>query len=420
MQQLDVKTAYLIPKLKETIFMKVPEGLNHTGAVRLNKSLYGLKQAGREWNHNLHKTLCEASLKQSSYDPCLYEKFSQDGHLIALLVVYVDDIIIGGEAKTVEAISLQLTSVYKMTQGPVEHFLGMKVRQTAQGTIEVSQGAYTRRLLERFNMDTCAPAPTPAVEERLSKKDQPTTQEERDAMAGVPYRECVGALQYLAVLTRPDIVYAVNQASRFLANPGKKHWEAVKRILRYLRGTVDDGLEYKRSASATLVDGYSDSDWAGDSDDRRSCSGHVFRVYGGIVSFRSKKQPTTALSSCEAELIALTMAMKEALWLRGLLVELGIHQSDQPMLIHEDNQGAMALANDAKFSDRTKHVDIKFFRVREEVSKNRIKVKYCHTSKMLADIFTKPLGKGVFRAIRDQIGMLYGTTMDEQARPLSS
>jgi hypothetical protein len=407
MKQLDVKTAYLIPELKETIFMKTPEGFHHHGAVRLNKSLYGLKQAGREWNHNLHNTLTKASLKRSAFDPCLYEHFDSSGKLLALVVVYVDDILIGGDAKTVAHLSDQLTSTYKMTSGPVEHFLGMKVRRTPQGTIEISQGAYTRRLLERFAMVDCAAAPTPAMEERLSTKDQPSSTEEREAMRGVPYRECVGALQYLAVLTRPDIVFAVNQASRFLSNPGPKHWTAVKRILRYLRGTPDDGLRYVRSEDAgTLVDGFSDSDWAGDRDDRRSCSGHIFRVFGGIVAFRSKKQPTTALSSCEAELIALTMAMKEALWLRGLLVELGIHQPTEPVLIHEDNQGAKALANDAKFSDRTKHVDIKFFRVREEVKRNHIKVAYCHTSKMIADIFTKPLGKNVFQTIRNQLGML--------------
>jgi hypothetical protein len=414
MRQLDVKTAYLIPELKETIFMRVPEGLDHIGAVRLNKSLYGLKQAGREWNHNLHKTLVGADLKQSAYDPCLYERFDKAGNLVALLVVYVDDILIGGKSETVKGIALQLTSVYKMTQGPVEHFLGMKVRTTAQGTIEITQGAYTRRLLERFRMDQSAAAPTPAAEERLSTKDQPSTEEERAKMSGVPYRECVGALQYLAVLTRPDIVYAVNQASRFLANPGPKHWEAVKRILRYLRGTPDDGIIYTRSPSTNLVDGFSDSDWAGDQDDRRSCSGHIFRVFGGIVAFRSKKQPTTALSSCEAELIALTMAMKEALWLRGLLVELGMQPADKPVLIHEDNQGAIALSNDAKFSNRTKHVDIKFFRVREEVKRNFVQVKYCHTSKMLADIFTKPLAKNIFRAIRNQLGMSFGKTSAEE------
>jgi hypothetical protein len=400
-----VKTAYLIPELKEEIYMKVPEGLEHIGAVKLNKSLYGLKQAGREWNANLHTTLTNAGLTQSKYDPCLYEKFNGTT-ITALIVVYVDDILIGGDAATVKGISAQLTSVYQMTQGPVEHFLGMKVRETPQGTIEITQGAYTRRLLDRFQMSTCSSVPTPALEQRLSVADQPVSSAEREEMSGVPYRECVGALQYLAVLTRPDIVYAVNQASRFLANPGPKHWQAVKRILRYLKGTTEDGLVYRRSPSdGTPVDGYSDSDWAGDTDDRRSCSGHVFRVFGGIVAFKSKKQPTTALSSCEAELIALTMAMKEALWLRGLLVELGIHQPDSPVTIHEDNQGAKALANDAKFSDRTKHVDIKFFRVREEVKRNAVKVVYCHTTKMLADIFTKPLGKTVFGAIKAQLGM---------------
>ena len=284
----------------------------------------------------------------------------------------------------------------------------MKVEVNKEtGTITLTQGAYLERLLTRFSMDTATSEKAPA-KERLSKADQPSTAEDKAEMSKVPYRECIGALQYLAVLTRPDIVFAVNQCSRFLGNPGKKHWQGAKTILRYLKGTSEHGLMFKKMEEGTGEDailGFSDSDWAGDPDDRRSCSGYVFSLFGNVVSWKSKKQATTALSSCESELMALSMAMKEALWLRTLAVELGIHSPSDPILLYEDNQGAMAIANDAKFSDRTKHIDVRYFRIRDEVRNKTIRLQYCHTSQMMADTFTKPLQGEVFKNIKALLKM---------------
>jgi hypothetical protein len=410
LMQLDVKTAYLIPKLKQEIYMKAPEGSGMEGGyVRLNKCLYGLKQSGRAWNDNLHSTLTQKlGLKRSKFDPCLYYSLDKHGNLSALLVCYVDDILLCGSTSTIENLSSKLLTAYKMTSGKVSHFLAMRISQNQNGDITLQQDAFVDKLLARFNMTNAAATRTPGTK-RLSKEDCPTTTEEKEYMQKVPYRQCVGALMYLAVLTRPDIVFAVNQASRFLENPGRAHWAAVKTIMTYLKGTRANGLTFKannpRSPRHLTAEGFSDADWAGNPDDRRSCSGYLFTLGGGLISWKSKKQPCNALSSCEAEIMALTLAMQEALWMRGFLTELGLHNSSTPITIHEDNQGAKALAEHYMFSDRSKHIDNKYFKIRDEIRDGTIRLEYCHTSNMLADIFTKPLERPTFENILRKIRM---------------
>jgi len=212
MEQLDVTTAYLIPKLEETIYMHMPPGVRHEDGdvVRLKKCLYGLKQSGKKWNQHLHNTLISQGLQQSKYDPCLYLKFDETGQLTLILVAYVDDISIGGTKAAVATLSDQLTKAYKMTRGKMNHFLGMHVKRNDNGDITISQGAYIERVLKRFNHDQCAADSTPGTE-RLSKRDEPTEgSDEQNDMTKFPYRECVGALQFLSVLTRPEITFAVN------------------------------------------------------------------------------------------------------------------------------------------------------------------------------------------------------------------
>jgi hypothetical protein len=393
MTQLDVKTAYLIPKLPQEVYMKVPEGVSHLGAAKLNKCLYGLKNSGREWNQCLHKALTDLGLTRSKHDPCLYFEKNRQGDTTAMIVVYVDDILLGGDKMTVQRITKQLREKFKMTQNEPDYFLGMRIERHANGDILLTQDAYVKRLLENFNMAKTRTVSSPASPTRLSKNDCPATELERAEMNDVPYRQAVGALMYLAIHTRPDIAFAVNQASRFLSNPGKTHWIAIKHLLAYLKETPNHGLIFKADTeSEPLVEGFSDADWATDKDDRRSYSGYAFFLYGNIISWRSKKQPTVALSTCEAELIALCLAMKEALFLRGILIEIGLMTQQDAVPIHEDNQGALAIATDdsRSRSERTKHIDIKYFRVQEEVQQGTITVDYLATDKMTADMFTKP------------------------------
>jgi hypothetical protein len=328
-----------------------------------------------------------------------------------MVVVYVDDILVGGSDRLVKEISSNLQRKFQMTENEVNHFLGIRVTRTEDGTITLSQDAYIDKLITTFEMSDCKTRATPAEGYILPTKDG-TPGEFPD------YRKIIGALQFLSIMTRPDITFAVNQAARHCNAPTKQHMTAARRIVKYLKGTKHHGLMYKplsknrrpdlvqghssfrynkaagqtpKTREGDAVRGYSDADWGSDSVDRRSHSGYVFLVYGGTVSWRSKKQPTVATSSCESEIIALSMSMKEALWLRMLMLELKLHPDKTPIKVYEDNQGAKALVTDPKFSDKSKHIDIQFLRIREEIRNEKISVPYCPTSEMLADMFTKPL-----------------------------
>uniref|UniRef100_A0AAV1UU28 Polyprotein n=1 Tax=Peronospora matthiolae TaxID=2874970 RepID=A0AAV1UU28_9STRA len=190
-------------------------------------------------------------------------------------------------------------------------------------------------------------------------------------MANVPFRNAVGCLMYLMVGTRPDLAAAVGVLSQFSADPCPTHWQALKRVLRYIQGTREYGIEYQATNNDKLH-GYSDADWAGDVEARRSTSGYTFILNNGYVSWRSKKQSTVALSSTEAEYMALTEAAQEAIWLKALLCELDEMRSDEAVKIYEDNQGSIALAKNPEFHKRTKHIDIRYHFVREKVAEGTL------------------------------------------------
>ena len=214
----------------------------------------------------------------------------------------------------------------------------------------------------------------------------------------------MGSLLYLSVATRTDITYAVNNVAKFCAHPTVKHWTAVKRIMRYLRGTTNFGIEYVCQSEKRCI-GYSDSDWGGDIVDRKSTSGYVFQIAGGSISWRSKKQGMVALSTAEAEYVALASATQEALWLNQLLAEINYESSDEPMVIYEDNQSAIAMAKAPQFHGRTKHVSIKYHFIRDEMLKGSVDVIYCPTTDMVADALTKGLLKEQFVKLRQRMGL---------------
>jgi hypothetical protein len=253
-----------------------------------------------------------------------------------------------------------------------------------QESTKLDQSAYIKEILIKFNMENCKIAKSPSqpgycLSASMSPKE----------MASVPYRELVGALNWLATSTRSDIAHAVSCLSRFLNNPGRKHWTAAKRVVRYLKGTSSEGLGFHTNddKSSTLV-GYSDSDWAGDVDSRRSTSGYIFLLAGSAISWKSRLQPITACSSTEAEYIALSEATKQAVWLRNLLGELGVLQNG-PTIIYEDNQGCISISQNRRSDKRTKHIDIRFHYTRDQIEAERISVKYCTSHSMQADVLTK-------------------------------
>ena len=292
-----------------------------------------------------------------------------------------------------------LADQFKMKDmGPLHYLLGITVVQ-GEDHIAVHQKQYILRLLKRFNMEDAKPVSTPAdISVKLTKDDGVS----KDVDAA-EYQSLVGSLLYVAIATRPDISQAVGAVSKFCSSPTQAHLTAAKRILRYLKCTVDTALTYSRSPSVSLV-GYSDADWAGDLDTRRSTSGTLFLMSDGAVSWTSKAQPVVALSSTEAEYIALSMATQEAAWMQKMLNDLQACVS--PLKIMEDNQGAIAIAKNPIAHARTKHIDIRFHYVREAIEEGIIEIEYCPTDVMIADLLTKPLSKEHFERLRQMMGLI--------------
>jgi hypothetical protein len=402
LHQMDVTTAFLNGTLKEEVYMKQPEGFVTKGkehlVCKLKKSIYGLKQSPRCWNAALDGHLRKIGFIQSTSDPCIYT--ADEG--LVILAVYVDDIILAAKSeqhlnKVKQAIADKFTV---QDMGELRYFLGVTIDQkTNSESIWMGQPGYTQRILKKFNMDEAKPVSTPVdTSVKLTKAE-----EENETVDQGLYQSAVGSLLYLSMWTRPDITYAVSNVSKFCSKPCKEHWTAVKRIMRYLKGTIDYGLWYDKNTPSECV-GYSDSDWAGDTDDRKSTSGYVFQICGAAVSWRSKKQSCVAISTAEAEYIALASAAQEAVWMQQLIGDLE-QKSEKPMLIYEDNQSAICMTKNPQFHGRAKHISIKYHFIREQVEKGTVTLKYCPSENMIADMLTKGLSKEQFYKLRLLIGV---------------
>lgn len=398
-KQLDVKNAFLHGNLTEEIYMKQPEGFrdNTNRVCKLKKSLYGLKQAPRAWNLRFDKFLKKLGLKQSEYDRCLYTKIN--GTTRIYLLLYVDDIIITSNNENEMNILIKtLEKEFKINDlGKLHYFLGIGIKQTENGML-LNQTNYIRKLLDRFDMTECKPVKTP-MECKPIEEDS----ENSECIIGTkPYRELIGCLMYLMLNTRPDISAAVNFYSRFQHNATQLHWNGLKRILRYLKGTTELGIFYGKENDIPLI-GFADADW-GNFKDRKSTSGYLYKVYGNIVTWTTRKQPTVALSSTEAEYVALANAATEVIWLKGLLKDLGIITND-PIIVYEDNQSVIHLLKKWEYK-RLKHVDIKYNFVRDLCNEHIMEVQYVSTNNQEADILTKGLPTVQFGKLRGLLGLL--------------
>ena len=397
--QMDVKTAFLYGDVDEEIYVEQPTGLEDgTNRVcRLNKALYGLKQSPRIWYNTLSAYLDSLGFKPLTSDMGVFVK----GHVY--IAVFVDDLLImGPSTKEIQHIKDSLEKRFEMTDlGPCAYYLGMSVRRDRQNrAIFLSQRAYIEKVIRDFGMEDAKHVCTPMSGKLEPPPDDYTCTPQDKTW----YASAVGSLMYAMLGTRPDIAYAISVCSRYLGNPGNAQITAVKRIIRYLKGTLDYELVF-RGPLEPLV-GYTDSDWGGDSTTRRSTAGYVFNLGSAAVSWKSKRQTVVALSSCEAEYMGQTQATKEAVWLRRLLCEL-LQEEEQPAatIIYGDNQGAIALASNPERHDQTKHIGIQTHWVREKLADGTIRLVYIPTEQQIADGLTKHLPRDRFEAFRKALGL---------------
>ena len=360
-QQMDVKGAYLNGILKEHVYMRQPEGFDDgTGRVcLLEKSLYGLKQAGHEWNILLNKIMVELGYTHLRSNPCAYVK--RCGKDFIVVTVWVDDLLLFATTpQLMEKIKNNLHSHWEMTDlGEPSKIVGIEVNQS-QNSITISQKLYIESILKCEGMERANPVGM-LLDPNVPLEPNP---EGNEGDRSNSYAKLLGELQYIANATQPDIAYAVNRLASYTANPSLKHATALKRVLHYLSGTRTYGITYHRVPKlSNLFYGFADAAYA-NADDYKSTSGYVFITGGGAITWRSKKQSTIALSSTEAEYVALSEAACEAFWLRNLYAESGFDQKE-PTLIRGDNNGSIAIAQNPQFHKRSKHIAIRWHWIRD-------------------------------------------------------
>ncbi|KAG8500695.1 hypothetical protein CXB51_002843 [Gossypium anomalum] len=375
LEQLDVKTAFLHGELEEDIYMQQLEGFivseKEDYVCLLRKSLYGLKQSPRQWYKRFDSFMASHDFKRSSLDSCVYFKKNSNGSFVYLLL-YVDDMLIAAKDKgEIRKVKAQLSEEFEMKDlGPAKKILGMEIlRDRKASKLYLSQKRYIEKVLCRFNMQSAKPVSTPlAAHFRLLSALSPQSDDEIEYMSHVPFSSAVGSLMYAMVCSRLDLSYAVSAVSRYMANPGKEHWKAVQWILRYLRGTTNVCLQFGRTKYGVI--GYVDADFAGDLDRRRSLTGYVFTIGGCAISWKATLQTTVALSTTEAEYMAITEACKKAIWLKGLFSEL--NEDLQISTVFCDSQSAIFLTKDQMFHERTKHIDVRYHFVHDIIARGDI------------------------------------------------
>ena len=354
---------------------------------KLHKGLYGLKQSGRLWNNTLHKFLLSLGFTSSLSDNCVYTK-NVDGSQIILLV-WVDDLIIAAQnLDLLNSIKNALSSKYKMKDlGKLHWFLGINF-ECNDKMIRMSQSKYIEKVLAKFNMSNCTPKAIPCDPGMNKCLNDDSKELENPSL----YREMVGCLIYIMTGTRPDICYAVTRLSQKLSKPTHADLNMCKYTLKYLKGTSKCGLEYVKTENTNLV-GFSDSDWGG-TPDRRSISGYCFCLGndGTLISWKCRKQPTVALSTCESEFIGITSSIQESYHLKQLLSDMQ-NDSVEPVTIYGDNQGALELTKNPVHHQRTKHIDIRYFYIRSQIDFKNLILKHISTHENVADMFTKPVTK---------------------------
>lgn len=432
--QMDVKAAYLCSKIEENVrmYIRCPDGykLDPGKAARLLMGLYGTKQGGALWGALRTRTLKKLKCKQSLADPSLYTRYDENGWVIVSCIV--DDFVITGDPKAVKIFKSQVAKEWEMTdEGILFWCLNLKVtRDMKNGLLKIDQEQYVDEILRRFNMEQCNPRKTPMDEKPVLHLDMdPVPEKSEDYKENFPYASAMGSLLYLR-LTRPDCLVTISILAKFMKNPSKSHWQAVKAVMRYVKGTKKRGLLFyrtmkERTALWTLRM-WVDSDYATDVDTRRSRAGFLIYLNKNLIAFNSALQrgtdlmkkfpglklpvtamddepmPSMATATCGAEYMALSLAVKELVWIYMLLKTIGI-KIQKPIVVYEDNRATIKVAENACAMKRSKHIDIRHHFLREHIDNGLIKLVPVATAEQRADIMTKVLGRELFERFRNQI-----------------
>lgn len=394
-EQFDVTSAFLNGVIDEEVYIKPPMGVKakKNTCLRLNKALYGLKQAPRSWYKTLSTTLSELGFKQSDTDLCLFIRHNPS---ILLIGIYVDDGLMIGECpddcrKMLDA----LKNKFEMRKIDSGIFLNIRFRLIEDGII-IDQQRYAADIVERFGMANGAPKSSPISDTtRLWKSTA-------DDIGKLPFRQVLGALQYIANTTRPDLLFCSNLLGRFSHQATMDHWEAILDVLRYLKGTIDSGIKFNYGTSDIMA--YSDADWANNRDDRSSTSGGVAMIGGGAVSYHSRKQSVPAQSSTEAEYLAANEVSNTLRWLDQLYIEVGL--LNKRSILFMDNIPAINQIKTNVSLKSTKHIEIKYHNIRSSYKRKVFDLKYVSTQENAADILTKPLNGPKMKLLRRKLGLV--------------
>ena len=416
--QFDVATAFLNAEVDKPIFMTQPEGFVVPGkedhVCKLLKAVYGIKQAPRLWNQTFVAALLRYGFKALDADMCVFILITANG--VSYLFTWVDDGWFTSESPTeCKRFAAFIAQEFEVRCLPPTRILGINIRNDEESRqIFLSQEHAITKALEQYGFTDCQTRATPAdPSSHLSASMVPRT--EGGEMANVPYRAAVGFLLYLSTATRPDITFAVGQVARFCENPQPAHWNAVKRIFAYLKGTREHGIWLGGRKGEGVVT-YTDADYASDVDDRRSMSGSISFFRGGPVAWGCRKQDCVALSTTESEYVSLSEGCKTAVWLNTLASGLdpSVQSEDNdptstttpaPVKVFCDNQSAISLAKNPVHHRRSKHIDVRYHFVRNIYEERNIDLLYVGTNDQLADIFTKALPAPRFAELRERIGV---------------
>ena len=451
---IDVKSAYLEADMDPEIpvYINIPGQPAPPGmAARLIKSLYGTKQAGHNWYETIVPLLTnEWGFEQSPADPCCFihqtrkqartaKTTSNLASDFCIICLFVDDFSITStrtSTKSRDHFFEQLNKKYTTSKADDDNvYLGIRCRRLAPHTMFLDQQPYVEDFLHMYGFTNCRSVSTPTSGLPLTKAQQPVESSEKDAMSKHPYREIIGSLRYLEQCTRPDISFALNRLSRYQANPGIPHWQELKHLCKYVHGTKSHGIMYGKGVYpkhrelqhdlSGPLECFVDSDHAADKDTRRSCTGYIFFSRGGPISWRSRLQHSSALSTTEAEFMAASDAGCENIWLRRLLgqfTELAttringmlipkdfdapkmsqkFFDTEVPTMFNEDNIGCIKCSEDPVLHGRMKHIDIKYHKIKEFVADKSAKLIYIATHRQIADLLTKSLKRPTFVKLRD-------------------